>query len=95
MKFDNDAWSLWQTKFPGADRERAEAAITNEQADFLRTAGGNEAKALGLLTLTTARDIARTFHLNEHFVLKRLIYCASRSNRSRLKKAIRLARGGH
>jgi hypothetical protein len=95
MKFSDDAWALWQTKFPSADRAKAEAEMTNEQADFLRKAGGNEAKALGLLVLDTAKNMASALRLDVEYVLKQLLAYAPRKGRSKLKKAIRLARGGH
>ena len=66
-----------------------------DEADFMRKAGGNAEKAMGVLVLDLTRDMAQTLRLNENFVLKKLIAYALKKGRSRLKKATRLARCGH
>ena len=66
-----------------ADRAKAEAEMTTDQADFLRKADGNEAKALGLLVLETAKDMAQTLRIDKSFVLKQLLAYAPRQGRKR------------
>ncbi|MBI3798211.1 MAG: hypothetical protein HY268_14755 [Deltaproteobacteria bacterium] len=97
MKFSNDAWALYRQRFglPDVDRAKLEAQMQQDMTDFRQKARGNEEKALGLMILDTARDMAQTLRLDENFVLKQLIKYAPRRGRSRLKKAVRLARGGH
>lgn len=95
MKFTDGAWKMYREKFtvPDRDRDRIETEMTAEQEKAMARAGGNEELAIGMLTMSLAKDMAKDFGISENTILKQLI--ATAPNPQKLKHAIRRARGGH
>lgn len=96
MRFDDEAWQFYRKRLHllDADRARLEAESTASLEALREQTGGDEEKALGLLALELVQDIGRKCQLDEERVLKQLMNLAPRRGRDRLKKALRLARGG-
>ncbi len=97
MKFSDEAWALYARKFNVSDSERPriEAWMAQDIENFKAKAGGNELKALGLMTLSIVKDTAELLRLPVNFVLKQHLDRVPRKSKRRVKQAIRLARGGH